>query len=507
MSDTGAPAGETPDQDPDRQPRNDVPDPAQDSPGESGTPPGDAPETQPPDDTRTGAPGTDKAPQSARRKIQLNGSGKGRSDRPSRGGTVVVRYGLSLQTGEFRHNFDTPPTPGTKVVARTERGVELGEVIAGIQSINTGCHRCLSAERLEAFLRDSGPEYPFRRGGRILRLANHQDIIDHRHLQNSACEEARFCREHIRRLGVDMKLVTVEHLLGGERIIFYFASEERVDFRELVRHLAGQYRTRIEMRQVGARDEARLVGDYERCGQQCCCQSFLKNLKPVSMRMAKTQKATLDPSKISGRCGRLMCCLRYEDEGYTDLRKKLPKKNTWVRTEQLLGRVIDTQIITQMVRVALPNNTQAVIHNDQIVERDVSPPPATAPTPGRTRTSEASSAGSRRNGKTSAPRKASPVVAEARQSAAPAPQESPAPEVPDETSQAKPLVEGEQPSETKRRRRHPSRKSPGAQPAQSSASDRKPEGKADSTQGDSAAKKKRRRRRRKKRKKPGQSSQ
>ena len=114
-----------------------------------------------------------------------------------------------------------------------------------------------------------------------------------------------------------MKIVDAEHIFGGERIVFYFMAEGRVDFRELVRRLAQEYQTRIEMRQIGSRDEAKLLGDVESCGQECCCLQFLQLLKPVNMRMAKMQKATLDPSKISGYCGRLKCCLRYEDETYT----------------------------------------------------------------------------------------------------------------------------------------------------------------------------------------------
>jgi cell fate regulator YaaT (PSP1 superfamily) len=239
-----------------------------------------------------------------------------------------------------------------------------------------GGSRSITPQVFEEFLRGCGPEYPFIRNGRVLRLANTQDLIDYRHLENSAREEVTYCRQEIRALNLPMKLVTVEHLLGGERIIFYFASESRVDFRELVRRLAWQYRTRIEMRQVGARDEARLVGDLERCGRPCCCQRFLKDLKPVSMRMAKTQKATLDPSKISGRCGRLMCCLRYEDPGYEELRRKLPRKNTFVRTANVVGRVVDSQILTQLVRLALPDNTQVVVANEEILERDLPTPPA-----------------------------------------------------------------------------------------------------------------------------------
>jgi hypothetical protein len=147
-----------------------------------------------------------------------------------------------------------------------------------------------------------------------------------------------------------------------------------VDFRDLVRELASEYRTRIEMRQVGARDESRLVADYERCGQRCCCQQFLKDLRPVSMRMAKVQKATLDPSKISGRCGRLMCCLRYEDASYTDLKKNLPRRNTWVRSETYFGRVADTRILTQLVRVQVADGSMVAIPVDEILERDLKPP-------------------------------------------------------------------------------------------------------------------------------------
>ncbi len=288
--------------------------------------------------------------------------------------TVVVRYGAMRSIGEFRHNSKTPLVRGTKLVIRSERGVELGEVVAPVCDECSGLH--LTGDKLKGFIRENGADYPFRRDGRVLRKANPQDVIDYRHLEQSAREAAKYCRQEIREMKLAMKLVAVEHLLGGERLVFYFSAEHRVDFRELVRKLASQYRTRIEMRQVGARDEARLVADYERCGRQCCCQSFLKDLRPVSMRMAKTQKATLDPSKISGRCGRLMCCLRYEDSTYEQLRKKLPRKNTWVRTEDgIMGRVVDTQIITQLVKVQLADSTFKAIANENIVERNLPAPP------------------------------------------------------------------------------------------------------------------------------------
>jgi len=286
--------------------------------------------------------------------------------------TAIVRFGRMRHIGEFRHNLDPTPSPGKQVVVRTERGVEIGTVVVPVES---GARpRRVEAAQLENFIASNGPEYPFRRDGRILRAANRQDLIDHRHLTDSARDEGSFCREQITELELEMKLVSVEHLLGGERIVFFFTATTRVDFRELVRRLASEYRTRIEMRQVGARDEARLLGDYERCGQQCCCQRFLKDLRPVSMRMAKSQKATLDPTKISGRCGRLMCCLRYEDACYEELRKQLPRRKTWVRTEDLVGKVVETQILTQLVRLALPGGTTTVVGNEDIIERDMDAP-------------------------------------------------------------------------------------------------------------------------------------
>ena len=135
-------------------------------------------------------------------------------------------------------------------------------------------------------------------------------------------------------------------IFGDEQVAFYYTAEDRIDFRELVKLLAAEFQTRIEMVQVNDREEARLVADYEKCGQHCCCRQFLKVLKPVSMRSAKVQKNTLDPHKISGRCGRLMCCLRYEDQTYAELKKKLPHRKTLVETEDGIGIVWSTQILT-----------------------------------------------------------------------------------------------------------------------------------------------------------------
>ena len=197
-------------------------------------------------------------------------------------------------------------------------------------------------------------------------LRDAEDLSEERHLRKSALEELECCKKFAKELNLPMKIVDAEHIFGGERIIFYFMADGRVDFRELVKRLAHEYQTRIEMRQIGPRDEAKVLGDVESCGQQCCCQLFLKVLKPVNMRMAKMQKATLDPSKISGYCGRLKCCLRYEDETYTELKKRLPRKNSIVKTSQGQGRVIDGQILTQLVMIELPDGSKAAVSVDEL---------------------------------------------------------------------------------------------------------------------------------------------
>ncbi|MFP4104964.1 MAG: stage 0 sporulation family protein [Phycisphaerae bacterium] len=368
-----------------------------------------------------------------------NGSDGSQGTRPPK---LIARYGFMRNIGEFRHNFDHLPPIGSHVVVRTERGVELGEVVANVTSDDGS--GAISPDRLEEFIRQNGADYPLRRTGRVLRVANHQDVIDHRHLESSAVKEANFCRELIREMNLDMRLVTVEHLLGGERIVFYFTAEHRVDFRELVRRLAGQYRTRIEMRQVGARDEARLVADYERCGRQCCCQRFLKALQPVSMRMAKVQKATLDPSKISGRCGRLMCCLRYEDQCYRDMKSNLPHRNTWVQTvDGVVGRVVDTQIITQLVKIQLPTRTYIAVPVEEIEKRDIQPP----------------SEGDREESPKPRPKKKEKPRSKRLLRDEPTPSEAPAPEQEQEQAQEKPQEQPKPGKKKKRRRRRNSRSS------------------------------------------------
>jgi cell fate regulator YaaT (PSP1 superfamily) len=208
----------------------------------------------------------------------------------------------------------------------------------------------------------------------VLRVASDDDLAEYRHLQADAREKLDFCGQIVSRHDLPMELVECEHLLGGERIIFYFMAEGRVDFRSLVKDLAHEYQTRIEMRQIGARDEARLLADYETCGQQCCCRVFLKSLKPVTMKMAKMQKATLDPSKVSGRCGRLKCCLRYEHSTYEELERRLPKTGERVETEHGSGVVVGRQVLTQLVQIETSDGGRVTLPMEVIEEARRNPP-------------------------------------------------------------------------------------------------------------------------------------
>ena len=207
-------------------------------------------------------------------------------------------------------------------------------------------------EMLDYIKASGGKDYPFRTDGGSSRRHHrgHERLVRG---QGDLAREDQGGQATGRRHGLEMSVVDVEPILGQEQLTVYYMSEDRVDFRDLVKALAGEFGTRIEMRQVGGRDEARLTADYEKCGQHCCCKNFLKVLKPVSMRSAKTQKASLDPLKISGRCGRLMCCLRYEDETYADLKKRLPHRKTRVGTPEGPGIVLDSKILVQLVLVKL----------------------------------------------------------------------------------------------------------------------------------------------------------
>jgi len=278
---------------------------------------------------------------------------------------ILVRYGRMGTLGLFEHHEIDIVKVHARVVIKTIRGLELGYLVGRFSSYKAGQFR-LNQEQLKEYFNNDDSDFSKGQAGKFIRYATAADISEERHLRIIAREEMEYCRRFVREMNLPMKIVDAEHVFGGERIIFYFMSDGRVDFRDLVKRIAQEYQTRIEMRQIGSRDEAKLLGDVESCGQQCCCQRFLKHLKPVNMRMAKMQKATLDPAKISGYCGRLKCCLRYEDETYTDLKKRLPKKNTRVKTEKGQGRVVNTQILTQLVMVEYESGEKVAVALEDI---------------------------------------------------------------------------------------------------------------------------------------------
>jgi cell fate regulator YaaT (PSP1 superfamily) len=212
----------------------------------------------------------------------------------------VVRYGAMRFLGVFSPAGGREYARGVRVIARTDRGLEAGEVL------------CEATPEAVGSMKDPG-------AGQILREMTAEDTNELARMQQQARQEIELCQQHIARLGLNMQLVDAEHIFGGERIVIYYLAESRVDFRELVRLLASEFQTRIEMRQIGVRDEAKLLADYGDCGCAVCCNTHLAQMPPVSMRMAKLQKATLDPTKISGRCGRLKCCLRYEYDSYEEM--------------------------------------------------------------------------------------------------------------------------------------------------------------------------------------------
>lgn len=259
---------------------------------------------------------------------------------------MIACYGAMRNIGIFRTEISDLHR-GEKCILRTDRGVELGEVVCRCEPGATGKE-----------------EEPI---GQILRRATPRDIARAEEIEEQfAPQEYNFCQSKIREHNLPMKLVSVEHLFGGDKIIFYFLAEGRVDFRALVKDLAAQYRTRIEMRQIGVRDEARLLADVEHCGRMLCCKSFMKDLAPVTMRMAKAQKTTLDPAKISGRCGRLMCCLRFEDQAYAELREQLPRKGARVKTPKGEGIVVATETLKQTVTVDFGGDRDGVFRVSEI---------------------------------------------------------------------------------------------------------------------------------------------
>jgi cell fate regulator YaaT (PSP1 superfamily) len=222
---------------------------------------------------------------------------------------------------------------GDNLIVETARGIEFGECVTGLKLINE--------EDVVSPLKS------------VIRKATEQD--DNQHKENKLKEKEAFnlCLEKIQEHKLVMKLIDVEYTFDNNKVIFYFTADGRVDFRELVKDLATIFRTRIELRQIGVRDESKMVGGLGPCGRPLCCSSFLGDFVPVSIKMAKEQNLSLNPTKISGICGRLMCCLNYEQDTYEDIRKRLPRVGAIVDTPDGRGEVISNSVVKELLKVKI----------------------------------------------------------------------------------------------------------------------------------------------------------
>jgi cell fate regulator YaaT (PSP1 superfamily) len=230
--------------------------------------------------------------------------------------------------------------------------------------VETGKGLCLGSVAVEP--REKEKKSLLKTLKKVTRKATEEDLIQDRANRSLEDEGFQFCLERIKARNLNMKLVKVEFFFDRSKAIFYFTSEKRVDFRELVKDLAARFKTRIEMRQIGVRDEAKMTGGVGPCGREFCCSRFLNNFDLVSVKMAKEQNLALNPTKISGACGRLMCCLAYEYESYCGLRKGLPKVGKRVTTSHGEGKVIRQNIMNRTVTVELESGTEVTISAEDV---------------------------------------------------------------------------------------------------------------------------------------------
>ena len=229
---------------------------------------------------------------------------------------------------------------GEKVIVETARGIECGEVAISNREID-----------------DEGIVKPLKT---VIRVATEDDL---KHIEENKAKEKKafkLCLEKIEKHKLEMKLVDVEYTFDNNKILFYFTADGRVDFRELVKDLASVFKTRIELRQIGVRDEAKMLGGLGICGRPFCCSSFLGEFQPVSIKMAKEQGLSLNPTKISGTCGRLMCCLKYEQNAYEDLLRITPKVGAYVSTSEGKGTVTEVSLLSGLLKVRLDKANDGV---------------------------------------------------------------------------------------------------------------------------------------------------
>lgn len=258
---------------------------------------------------------------------------------------MVKVIGVKFKTGGRVYFFDPLNLEihtGDGVIVETARGEEFGDVVSGPMEV--------AEEKIVAPLKP------------VLRVATEEDWRQRRLYASKESEAFAVCLEKIQAHKLDMKLVDVEYTYNGSKVVFYFTADERVDFRELVKDLAYVFKTRIELRQIGVRDEAKMLGGLGPCGRPVCCKTFLDDFRPVSIKMAKEQNLSLSPTKISGLCGRLMCCLQYEEEAYEYMRKLMPKVGKEIETPDGVGTVTENNVLTERtkVRIAAADGTYEI---------------------------------------------------------------------------------------------------------------------------------------------------
>lgn len=250
------------------------------------------------------------------------------------------------------------PAAGDSVIVETARGIEYAEAVMGVHEVGDN--------RVQAPLK------------RVMRIATPQDAAQHQNNQQSERDAHRICHDKISEHKLDMKLVRVEYTFDRSKLIAYFTSNGRVDFRALVKDLAATFKTRIELKQIGVRDEAKMLGGLGTCGRSLCCSEFLGDFQPVSIKMAKEQNLSLNPTKISGVCGRLMCCLKYEQEQYERAKKLMPHVGRDAITPDGRGVVVEVNALRERVKVRLPkgNDGSEIREYDASEVQRVAPPPA-----------------------------------------------------------------------------------------------------------------------------------
>ncbi|AVX19235.1 Cell fate regulator YaaT, PSP1 superfamily (controls sporulation, competence, biofilm development) [Carboxydocella sporoproducens DSM 16521] len=256
---------------------------------------------------------------------------------------MVKVVGVRFKEAGKIYYFDPGPwevKAGDHVIVETARGIEYGQCVTGIREIA-----------------EEDVVQPLKQ---VIRIANPEDAEIVKENEEKEKQAFKICLEKIQEHGLPMKLVGVEYTFDRSKIIFYFTADGRIDFRALVRDLAAIFRTRIELRQIGVRDEAKMLGGLASCGRVLCCKTFLGEFVPVSIKMAKEQNLSLNPTKISGICGRLMCCLKYENDVYEEEKKDYPPLGTWVNLPAGEGKIVAANILKKTVSVEMKESKHIV---------------------------------------------------------------------------------------------------------------------------------------------------